>query len=116
MVYAKKLPTPEAVLATIKPGCLYCAHHISRKFSIPSSDIAALLASMVSKGLLSRVKPNGRRNSYYCQPGSEPSFEKHTIDETMAQPRTYAVLTGEIAGYGAEMERYRALAMMTRAR
>ena len=108
------MPPESKILAAIKEGCLYCSHHISRKFNVPTPDMSALLHSMVARGLLAGCKPHGRRNYYFCQVGSEPNFEKREAVEGMALPRTFAVLTGEIAGYGAEMERHRALAMMVR--
>jgi hypothetical protein len=78
-----------------------------------------MLLEMVSQGTLAIIKP--RKNVSFILAGTEhmrklPESKPKADPATVAQPRTYAVLTGEMTGYFADIYRRADLAMMARPR
>jgi hypothetical protein len=119
MPYAHKPLTAETLLDLIKPGMTYSAYVLAHKIRAPSADVKKLLLSLVGEGKLKAIKPH--KHQCFMLPGTDHlgrgQKEKPQIDlATVVQPRTWAVLTGEMTGYFAEINRRAALAMMARPR
>lgn len=119
MPYAHKPLTAETLLELIKPGMTYSAYVLGKKIQAPAADVKKLLLSLVGEGKLKAIKPH--KHQCFILPGTDHlrrgEKEEPLIDPaTVAQPRTFAVLTGELTGYFAEINRRAALAMMARPR
>ncbi|MFM0263281.1 hypothetical protein [Paraburkholderia sediminicola] len=119
MPHAKRTPTPEMLLALMKPGVVYATHHLAKQIRTPSAQVKTMLISMVDQGRLSTIRPGTKQNLCFMLPGTEHLRKllppKPEIDPaTVALPRTYVVLTGEISGYDAEIARRQQLCMTLR--
>ncbi len=117
MPYAPTPVTPEALLDMMKPGAIYPVHNLARKIRVPSAQVKVVLLEMVRLGMLVTIKP--RKNTCFMLAGTkhlrrEPPPKPQIDPSTVALPRTYAVLTGEIRGYDAEIARRKQLCMMVR--
>jgi hypothetical protein len=76
-----------------------------------------VLLEMAAQGKVTALKP--RKGIQFILPGTEhlrrqPAAKPVVDPETVAQPRTFAVLTGQLVGYDAEIARRAALCMLTR--
>lgn len=115
----QKIPTREMLLDMIKPGVTYSPHVLAQKIRAPAADVKKILLALVDEGKLKTIKPH--KHQCFILTGTEHMkrghVEKPEVDPaTVAQPRTHAVLTGELTGYFAEINRRSALAMMVRPR
>lgn len=117
MPYAKKVVTTEAVLELIKPGQIYAPYNLGRQLRAPSVDVRKVLLDLVKQGKLSTITPHHTlcfilKNTEHLR---RKAPAKPVIDPaTVAQPRRYAVLTGELTGYFAEMYERADLALIGR--
>ncbi|KAE8757358.1 hypothetical protein FSO04_24370 [Paraburkholderia madseniana] len=118
MAYATRTPTPEALLERMKPGVLYAPYTLSRMLGLRSYAIRSLLLDMEKAGVLSSTRRGRSQSLYFVIAGTEaleqPESRLHIDPATVAQPRTYAVMTGEIRGYDAEIARRQQLCMSIR--
>ncbi|CAE6713708.1 hypothetical protein R75461_01182 [Paraburkholderia nemoris] len=117
MPHAMKAPTPEILLELMKPGQVYAPHNLARLIRWPSAEVKKMLLDMVACGTLRVTQPHKRVS--FIMAGTEhmrkQAGPKPQIDpETVAQPRTYAVLTGLLSGYDAEIARRQQLCMTLR--
>jgi hypothetical protein len=119
MPYATKAPTHEALLAAMKPGAIYTPYNLARVFAIPSAQAKVVLNEMAKLGKLSIIRP--RKGLCFILPGTEhlrkqvkPKPEPEIDRATIALPRTYVMLTGQLVGYDAEIARRKQLCMMAR--
>lgn len=119
MPYPKRAVTEKALLELIKPGNIYSPYNLARMFRAPSAEAKKILLGLVEQGKLAIIRPHKTmcfilKDTEHLRkkPASRPVIDPATV----AQPRTYAVLTGELTGYFAEINRRAELAMMTRAR
>lgn len=119
MPYARRPLTPETLLAVMKPGVVYTPYAVGHKVQAPAKDVRKVLESMTETGQVTVTRPHKGicfilAGTEHLRRGAKP---QPVIDPTsVAQPRTYVVLTGEITGYDAEIARRQALCMMTRGR
>ncbi|TCK87313.1 hypothetical protein [Paraburkholderia sp. BL9I2N2] len=119
MPYPKREVTREVLLEMIKPGQIYAPYNLGRKLRAQSVDVKRVLFALVDEGKLATIRPHKTlcfilKGSVHMRKRPAP---KQVIDPaTIAQPRTYAVLTGEMTGYFAEINRRAELAMMARPR
>lgn len=119
MPYATQAPTHEVLLAKMKPGAVYAPHNIARTIHVPSAQVKLVLLEMVKEGKLSTIRPNTKKNLCFMVAGTEhlrrqPAPKPQIDQATVAQPRTYAVLTGLLSGYDAEIARRQQLCMTLR--
>jgi hypothetical protein len=119
MPYARKPVSPETLLGLIKPGLIYSPNSLARKINGSASDVRKVLLTLVDEGKLATIKPHrtvsfilARTEHLRRKPAPKPVIDPATV----AQPRTFAVLTGELTGYFEEMYRRADLAMMVRSR
>jgi hypothetical protein len=117
MPYATKAPTHETLLALMSPGVPYAPHLLAKQVRVPSAQVKLVLVEMAEQGKLSTTRP--WKNLCFMLAGTEhlrkqPAPKPEIDRTTLALPRTFAVLTGEIRGYDAEIARRQQLAMMTR--
>ncbi|TDY26260.1 hypothetical protein B0G81_6770 [Paraburkholderia sp. BL6665CI2N2] len=125
MPYATAIPTPERILAVMRPGYAYAAYAIAAKFGVFAADVKPLLQSMADQGVITKVKFPGKKISQFLLAGTE-NAAPHRIEQakraaeidpaTIAAPRTFSVLTGQLTGYEADIARRAALCMMARPR
>lgn len=119
MPRSQKTPTREVLLDLIKPGMIYSPYVLGQKLRAPSADVKKILLALVDEGKLKMIKPH--KHQCFMLPNTEHlrhgKVERPALDPaTVAQPRTYAVLTGLLSGYDAEIARRQQLCMMVRAR
>lgn len=119
MAYAIRTPTPKTLLELMKPGVLYAPYTLSRMLGLRSYAVRHILLDMEKAGVLSSLRRGRSQSLYFVIAGTESLIEqpesKPQIDPaTVALPRTYAVLTGEIRGYDAEIARRQQLCMTLR--
>ncbi|MDR8394989.1 hypothetical protein NE850_01450 [Paraburkholderia sp. USG1] len=123
MPYATVIPTPARILAAMQPGQYYAAYAIAAKLGVGAADIKHMLETMVGLGVLSRVKRPCSKVSQFIIAGTKPAEpppakQKHPGTEvdptTIAAPRTYSVLTGQLTDYEAEIARRQSLCMLAR--
>ncbi|NIF51445.1 hypothetical protein [Burkholderia sp. Ax-1724] len=117
MPYAPKNATPELILSLMKPGSTYAPYKLGHKVGMSSADIKVILLDLVAAGKVEATKPHkGVRfilaNTMRLR---EKVVEKPVIDPaTIAMPRTFEVMSGQLVGYDAEIARRRALCMLIR--
>ncbi|MFM0151406.1 hypothetical protein [Paraburkholderia sediminicola] len=123
MPYATVIPTPARILAAMQPGQYYAAYAIAAKLGVGAADIKHMLETMIGLGVLSRVKRPCSKVSQFIIAGTTPADPapakrgKHAAEvdpATIAAPRTWAVLTGQLTGYEAEIARRQSLCMLAR--
>lgn len=119
MPYAQKQITPELLMSMIQPGLIYSPYNLGRKIRMPSVDVKRVLLELVDAGKLKTIRPHkglcfimANTEHLRKKPADKPPVDPATV----AQPRTFAVLTGEMTGYFAEINRRADLAMMVRPR
>jgi hypothetical protein len=117
MPYPTQAPTPELLLSLMRPGAIYPPHILAKRLRTHAAPVKAVLLEMVRQGTLAIIKP--RKNVSFILAGTEhlrklPEPKPKVDPATVAQPRTYAVMTGELTGYFAEMYRRADLAMTLR--
>lgn len=112
-------PTHEFLLQNMKPGSGYATHTFALKIGVPAHVLKPVLLEMRALGKLTTFLRG--KNTCYIIAGTE--HLRRTMDAPpkpvdnpamVAQPRTYAVLTGELKGYFAEMYERADLAMLGR--
>lgn len=123
MPYATVIPTPERILATMAPVQLYAAYAIAAKLGVGAADIKGMLAKMVEQGSLTKTKQPSKKYPQFMLPGTEAAAPERIGKEkrdaeidptTIAAPRTWAVPTGQLSGYEAEIARRQSLCMLAR--
>lgn len=119
MPYKEKELSPEALLGVMKKGCIYAPYTLGRMFGASAADVKKMMLGMVERGELSTLRPH--KSLCFIVKGTEHLRKQapkkpHLDPATIAQPRTYAVLTGEISGYDAEITRRQQLCMIARPR
>ena len=117
MPYAIKQLTQETLLALMSPGVAYAPHMLAKQIHMPTAQVKPLLVEMASQQKLSTTRP--WKNLCFMIAGTEhlrrqPEPAPQIDPSTVAQPRTYAVLTGEMCGYDAEISRRQQLCMTLR--
>jgi hypothetical protein len=103
----------------MKPGSGYAVHMFAIKIGVPGSVLKPILLEMLAQGKLSTFMRG--KNTCFIVAGTEHLRRRNqmppkpVIDPArIALPRTYAVMTGELTGYFAEMYRRADLAMTLR--
>jgi hypothetical protein len=122
MPYATVIPTPARILAAMQPGQYYAAYAIAAKLGVGAADIKAMLETMIGLGVLSRVKRPCSKVAQFIIAGTKPvepapAKQQHGAEidpATIAAPRTYSVLTGQLTDYEAEIARRQSLCMLAR--
>ncbi|RQR87661.1 MULTISPECIES: hypothetical protein [unclassified Burkholderia] len=115
MSYTKKIPAADRVLAAMTPGEVQSPSDLAKRFGTAASLVRPVLEQLVTDGALTRVPCLRVKRPNYILAGTE----KHTAtrDGYVGIPagrRTYAVLSGNLNGYDAEIRRRADLCMMVR--
>lgn len=111
--------TELSIMAAIKPGLVYSPYRLGLILGTQSKALKVIALKLVDDGKLETVNCHGKMHFIMAktQHLMKTKDSKQTVDPaTVAQPRTYAVLTGELTGYFAEINRRAELAMMVRSR
>lgn len=106
-------------MATVKPGLVYSPYRLGLLLNTQSKALKSVALKLVADGKLETVNCHGKMHFIMAntQHLMKTKDSKQTVDpDRIAQPRTFAVLTGELTGYFAEINRRAALAMMVRQR
>lgn len=117
MPYAPRNATPELILSLMQPGCTYAPYKLADKIGAAAADVKPVLLKLVAAG---KVETTRRyKGTQYALANTlhlkTRAGQAAPIDpSTIAGPRTFVVLTGQISGYDAEIARRRELCMLAR--
>jgi hypothetical protein len=111
---AGSLLKPTAILERMEPNTTYKVFEIAARTRTSAAAIRPMLAEMVARGQLERIDLGERTPGFRRPPGQKAAAIEEKISARVAQPRTFARLTGTLVGYDAEITRRGELCMMVR--
>ncbi|SIO50870.1 hypothetical protein SAMN05444172_2618 [Burkholderia sp. GAS332] len=102
------------ILKRMIPGRAYRVFEVAALTGTSASTIRSMLADMVAHSQLELVNLGERTPGFRRPIDAEALAVEEQMLSTIAAPRTFAVLTGTLVGYDAEIARRADLCMLAR--
>lgn len=106
------LISPEMILARMRPEKGYSASDIANRTKCGATAVRVVMNHLVDQGVLFTLKRDRSHIAYYLV--TEEQKKEPPKEFEIAQPLITHLMTGELTGFGAEMERRAALCMLVR--